>query len=233
MPELRATPSYIRYLPPDADELLAIVTLGRNADLAQPSDDDSGTAELELRVRTPQVTRLVSVEQVEPTRVELTGVRVEITEQVGGYPLGLWHGGDHRYLLRFGFEPQEVGDEIRVARVEIADSSTLAVIAELNLVVEWSDDARLIVAIDSAVAKYTGQTELADAIQAGIDALEDLDPDSATGALNKAARLADAVGDEARRFRLEDLIYKARHSSKTEVSRITSGAGRADADEQQ
>lgn len=233
MLELRATPSYIRYLPPDGDELLAVVTLGRDAEVAQRSDDDSELNELELRVRTPQVTRLLSVEQVEPTRVDLTGARVEITEQVGGYPLGSGHGGDNRYLLRFGFEPQEVGDEIRVARVEIADSSTLAVIAELNLVVEWSDDPKLIVAIDSAVARYTGQTELADAIQAGIDALEDLDPDSATGALNKAARLADAVGDEARRFRLEDLIYKARHSSKTEVSRITSGPGPVDAGEQQ
>jgi hypothetical protein len=232
MLELRATVSYIRYLPPDGDELLAVVTLGRNADVAQRSDDNGEPGELELRVRTPQVTRLLSVEQVEPTRVSLTGERVEITQQVGGYPLGSWHGGDNRYLLRFGFEPQELGDEIRVARVEIADSSTLAVIAELNLVVEWSDDPKLIVAIDSAVATYTGQAELADAIQAGIDALEDLDPDSATGALNKAARLADAVGDEARRFRLEDLIYRARHSSKTEVSRIASGPGPVDAGEQ-
>jgi hypothetical protein len=35
--ELRATPSYIRYLPPDGDELLAVVTLGRDADVAQRS----------------------------------------------------------------------------------------------------------------------------------------------------------------------------------------------------
>lgn len=231
MLELQAIASYIRYLPPDGDELLAIVTLAYDPDVAQPNDDDSEPTELELRVRTPQVTQLLSVERVEPAKVDLTNARVEITEQVGGYPLGRWHGGASRYLLRFGFEPQDVGDEIRVARVEIVDSSTLAVIAELNLVVEWSDDAKLIVAIDSDVATYTGQSELADAIQAGVDALEDLDPDSATGALNKAARLADSVGDEARRFRLEDLIYKARHSSKTEVSRISSGASRSEAGE--
>ena len=68
----------------------------------------------------------------------------------------------------------------RVARLEVVDATTAAVLADIDLVVEWSDDPRLIVAIDGDVATYTGQAELAEAIRSAVDALEDLDPDSAT-----------------------------------------------------
>ena len=84
MSELHAIPAYARYLPPDGDELTALITLQRDSVAAGTGAGQ--LTDLELRVRTPQVARVISVEQVAPATRDLTTARLAITEQVAGYP---------------------------------------------------------------------------------------------------------------------------------------------------
>ena len=62
---------------------------------------------------------------------------------------------------------------------------------------KWSDDEGLTTRINPAVAHYTGQTELADAIQAGLAAKAAGDDETATQKLGRAVQLA--AGDRQRR----------------------------------
>jgi von Willebrand factor type A C-terminal domain len=60
----------------------------------------------------------------------------------------------------------------------------------------WSTDANLTTRIDPAVAHYTGQTHLADAIQQGLAAKAAGDDRTATVLLGEAAKLAHDTGNE-------------------------------------
>jgi hypothetical protein len=61
----------------------------------------------------------------------------------------------------------------------------------------WTDDAQLSTRINRAVAHYTGQAELAQAIQEGLEARKAGDDATATVKLGRAAQLAAASGNEA------------------------------------
>ena len=61
----------------------------------------------------------------------------------------------------------------------------------------WSDDTNLTTRIDPAVAHYTGQAELADAIQQGLAAKAAGDERTATTLLGEAAKLAHDTGNES------------------------------------
>lgn len=60
----------------------------------------------------------------------------------------------------------------------------------------WTDDAAASTAINPQVAHYTGQAELAQAIQQGLDARKSGDIDGATEKLGRAVQLAGASGNE-------------------------------------
>ena len=61
----------------------------------------------------------------------------------------------------------------------------------------WSADANLTTRIDPAVAHYTGQTKLAEAIQQGLAAKAAGDERTATTLLGEAAKLAHDTGNES------------------------------------
>jgi hypothetical protein len=61
----------------------------------------------------------------------------------------------------------------------------------------WTEDTALSTRINRQVAHYTGQAELADAIQAGIEARKAGDDRTATIKFGRAAQLAHASGNKA------------------------------------
>ena len=61
----------------------------------------------------------------------------------------------------------------------------------------WTDDAALSTKINNAVAHYTGQAELADVIQEGLEARKAGDETTATAKLGRAVQLAAESGNEA------------------------------------
>ena len=61
--------------------------------------------------------------------------------------------------------------------------------------VTWTDDRDRSTRVNREVAHYTGQEELADLIQDGLDAINDGDEDTAIVQLGRAVRMAAATGN--------------------------------------
>ena len=87
-----------------------------------------------------------------------------------------------------------VGQEQLASRVQVAVND--AVVAQGLVKAMWSNDDTLTTRIDPAVAHYTGQAELAEAIQDGLAAKAAGDTDTATVKLGRAVQLAAETGND-------------------------------------
>ncbi|MCW2883300.1 MAG: hypothetical protein QOE54_3400 [Streptosporangiaceae bacterium] len=158
-------------------------------------------ADVALRVWTPQNARLRFVKQVLPALADLTGKRAEAGPQAGDYPTGAWGEESRDYHICVEVPVGEVGREMRAGWVKLvvpgATREHDQVLATGNILAEWTDDEALSTRINPRVAHYTGQAELADAIQEGLQARKDGDLDTATARLGRAVVLAGESGNEA------------------------------------
>ncbi|MFC5753356.1 vWA domain-containing protein [Actinomadura rugatobispora] len=158
-------------------------------------------ADVALRVWTPQTARLRFVKQVMPTVEDLTGRRAEAGPQAGDYPIGAWGAESRDYHVSVEVPPGEVGKELRAAWVKLvvpgAPGEEPQVLATANVLAQWTDDEAASTRINARVAHYTGQAELAEVIQEGLQARKDGDLDTATARLGRAVALADEAGNEA------------------------------------
>ena len=156
-------------------------------------------ADVALRVWTPQHATLQFVKQVAPTVEDLTGRRVDSGPQAGDYPTGAWGAGESRdYHLCVQVNAGTVGQEMLAARVSlVADSPSGPEVLGQGLVrAVWTDDEGLSTRINNHVAHYTGQEELAQVIQEGLEARKDGDEATATAKLGRAVALAHESGNE-------------------------------------
>jgi hypothetical protein len=156
-------------------------------------------ADVALRVWTPQHSAIQFVKQVAPTVEDLTGRRVDSGPQAGDYPTGAWGAGESRdYHLCVRVNPGTVGQEMLAARVSlVADSPSGPEVLGQGLVrAVWTDDEGLSTRINKHVAHYTGQEELAEVIQEGLEARKQGDEAAATAKLGRAVALAHQSGNE-------------------------------------
>jgi hypothetical protein len=153
------------------------------------------TAAVALRVWTPQTASVSFVKQVAPTIEDLTGKRMAVNDRVGDYPTGSWGEESRDYHICVKVKPGAVGDEMLAARVSLVVGDQ--VVSQALVRALWTDDAQLSTRINRAVAHYTGQAELAQAIQEGLEARKAGDDATATVKLGRAAQLAAASGNEA------------------------------------
>ena len=119
--------------------------------------------------------------------------------QAGDYPTGAWGPGESRdYHVGVEVTPAGVGQEMLAARVSlVALSPSGAEVLGQGLVrAIWTDDEALSTKINSRVAHYTGQAELAAAIQDGLEARKQGDEETATAKLGRAVALAHQSGNE-------------------------------------
>ncbi|MFI0354041.1 VWA domain-containing protein [Actinomadura sp. 9N407] len=158
-------------------------------------------ADVMLRVWTPQTAKLRYVKQVMPSVADLTSKRVDTAAQAGDYPLGAWGAESRDYHICVEVPPGDVGKELRAAWVKLvvpgAAGEEPQVLATGNVLAQWTDDEAESTRINGRVAHYTGQAELADVIQEGLQARKDGDLDTATARLGRAVKLADEAGNEA------------------------------------
>ncbi len=153
------------------------------------------TASVALRVWTPQTASVAFVKQVAPTIEDLTGKRAAVNDRVGDYPTGAWGDESRDYHVCVRVKPGAVGDEMLAARVSLVVGDQVVSQALVRAI--WTDDAQLSTRINRAVAHYTGQAELAQVIQEGLEARKSGDDATATVKLGRAAQLAAASGNEA------------------------------------
>ena len=90
--------------------------------------------------------------------------------------------------------PAAVGDERLAARISLMVGDEAVSQGLVRAV--WTDDEALSTRINAQVAHYTGQAELAQAIQEGLQARKDGDIDTATVKLGRAVQLATQSGND-------------------------------------
>jgi hypothetical protein len=163
-----------------------------------------GVADARLRVWAPQGAELQFVRQVAPTIDDLTDRRTPVSDLVAEFPTGSWgdESRDYHVAVRVGAKP--IGSEQLAARVQLVVGGE--VVTQGLVRATWSDDATLTTRINPAVAHYTGQAELADAIQEGLAAKAAGDDESATYKLGRAAQLAAATGNEEATSKLKKVV---------------------------
>ncbi|MFJ4948005.1 VWA domain-containing protein [Streptomyces sp. NPDC088760] len=156
-------------------------------------------ADVALRVWTPVGTTIRFVKQVAPTMEDLTARRTEAGPRAGDYPTGSWGDESRDYHLCVTVPPAGLGREMLAARVSLVipqtDGSAQSLGAQGLVRAVWTDDMVASTSINPQVAHYTGQAELAQAIQKGLDLRKAGDFDGATAKLGRAVQLANASGN--------------------------------------
>jgi hypothetical protein len=150
-------------------------------------------ADLTLRLWTPVSAHVEFVKQVAPTVEDLTHRRVDSGNQSGEYPLGSWGAEDRDYHIQVEVEPAAAGREKLAARVSVVAGDE--VLGEGLVKAVWTSDTSLSAQISRGVAHYTGQEELAEAVQEGLSARKRGDIKTATARLQRAMALAVESGN--------------------------------------
>ncbi|MCH0564956.1 VWA domain-containing protein [Streptomyces sp. MUM 2J] len=171
------------------------------ADFTQMMETAMGkeVADVALRLWTPVGAVVRFVKQVAPSVEDLTERRTEAGPRAGDYPTGSWGDESRDYHVCVQVPPADLGQEMLAARVSLVvpqPDGTVQNLGAQGLVrAVWTDDVAASTSINPQVAHYTGQAELARAIQQGLDLRKAGDIDGATAKLGRAVQLAGASGN--------------------------------------
>ncbi|MGW2297187.1 vWA domain-containing protein [Streptomyces violaceorubidus] len=175
--------------------------VGLAADFTRMMETAMGkeVADVALRLWSPVGTTVKFVKQVAPTVEELTGRRTEAGPRAGDYPTGSWGDESRDYHVCMEVPAAGLGQEMLAARVSLVvpePGGSVQNLGAQGLVrAVWTDDMTASTSINPQVAHYTGQAELAQAIQQGLDLRKAGDIDGATAKLGRAVQLAGASGN--------------------------------------
>ena len=183
---------------------------------------DKSIPELTLRLWTPVGAKIVFVKQVAPTVQDLTERRVDAGSQCGEYPLGAWGHEERDYHLQVEVEPAAAGREKLAARVTVVAGDEI--LGEGLVKAMWTTDTALSARISQRVAHYTGQAELAQAVQEGLAARKNGDIPTATAKLGRAMELAKESGNEGTAKLLGQVIEVDEHTGTARLRRDVAAA---------
>jgi hypothetical protein len=155
---------------------------------------DRTVGDVALRVRTPRGSVVTLVQQVSPSIEDLTDSGVSVDELTIDFPTGAWGNECRDYHLRIDVQPGAPGDEMLAGRVSLVLDGQPQAPSQIRAV--WTDDVALSTKINPMVASYTGQVELAEAIDKGLEARRAGDDETATARLGRAAQLATETGND-------------------------------------
>ncbi len=185
-----------------------------------------GVADVALRLWTPRGATVRFVKQVDPTISDLTPRRTEAGPQRGDYPLGVWGDETRLYHLCVEVPAQAIGAQMLAGRVSLVRAGSTDVLGEGRITATWTDDTALSARISRQVAHFTGQAELAEAIQDGLAARRAGDERTATARLGRAVALAAESGNDGTARLLERVVEVVDAPSGT--VRLRAGVDRAD-----
>lgn len=163
-----------------------------------------GVSDARLRVWAPLGAQIVFVRQVLPSVEDLTYRRAPVSDLVGDYPTGAWADESRDYHISIRLPAKALGQEQLAARVQIVVGGQVQ--AQGLVKAKWSDDTVLTARIDRQVAHYTGQAELAAAIQEGLAAKAAGDEELATTRLGRAVQLAAETGNDEATDKLRKVV---------------------------
>ena len=151
-------------------------------------------SDVSLRLWTPVGAKVEFCRLVYPEQVELTDrARVDPkTPQVRDYPTGAWGEEKRDYHVAIRVTPGKVGQRMCAGRASlvVTENGQETKVSEAMILAVWTDDDAQSALINPAVAHYTGQAELASAIQNGLKAREAGNDVEATKLLGRAVQIA-------------------------------------------
>ncbi len=153
-----------------------------------------------VRLWTPVGAKVQFCKEVSPSITDLSSMAAQVNPRTLEYPTGAWSGSESRdYHFAIEVNPGNVGDEMLAGRASLVtkQSGVETKIAEARILAVWTDDEAKSTRIERHVAHYTGQADLAESIQAGLEARASGKEDVATALLGKAVRIAHDSGNEA------------------------------------
>jgi von Willebrand factor type A C-terminal domain/von Willebrand factor type A domain len=155
-------------------------------------------ADVAPRIWTPQRATVRFIKQVAPAVEDLTGRRTQAAPQAGDYPAGSWGAESRDYHVCVDVEPGAADQEMLAARVSLilSTASGPQTLGRGLVRAIWTEDEALSTRISRHVAHYTGQAELAQAIQDGLEARKAGDEDTAAARLGRAVALAHESGNQ-------------------------------------
>jgi Mg-chelatase subunit ChlD len=165
-----------------------------------------------LRVWTPASAEVIACKQVSPTIEDYTARAFQVSPQVREYDTGAWGPGESRdYQVALRVAPGKIGDQMLAARPGLVIRGPDGVDVEIRaagarVFASWTADEALSSRLDSTVAHYNGQDELAAAIQQGLEAREQGDQAAATTLLGRAVQIAHESGNEEMTTRLKKVV---------------------------
>jgi hypothetical protein len=153
-----------------------------------------------LRLWTPQGAVVEFCRQVYPRKEELTDRARPVpgSPQLRDYPTGSWGEEKRDYHVCIRVNPGRVGQRMCAGRASlvVAEQGRETKSADALILAAWTDDEARSAVIDPAVAHYTGQAELADAIREGLRAREAGDERQAEALLGRAVQIAAETNPE-------------------------------------
>jgi hypothetical protein len=182
---------------------------------------DKSIPDLTLRLWTPAGATVTFVKQVAPTVEDLTERRVDAGSQCGEYPLGAWGHEERDYHIQVEVEPA-AGREKLAARVTVVAGGDI--LGEGLVKAMWTTDTALSARISHRVAHYTGQAELAQAVQEGLAARKSGDVPTATAKLGRAMELAKKSGNGGTAKLLAEVIEVDEHDGTARLRRDVAAA---------
>jgi len=163
-------------------------------------------ADIGLRVWTPKGATITHLRQVAPSIEDLTQRGIDPGAPFTlDYPTGSWGDGESRdYHLRVQIPTGELGQERRAARIQLVIDGQPTEPSFLQAF--WTEDETRSTRIVAEVAHYTGQAELASAIDDGLAARKAGDARTATVRLGEAVKLAAESGNDGTVRLLERVV---------------------------
>jgi uncharacterized protein YegL len=157
-------------------------------------------SDVSLRLWSPMGAKVLFCKQVSPDLVDVTDRARIISDRIVDYPTGAWGSNESRdYHFCIQINAGNVGDEMLAGRASLITQTNgqETKITEAKILATWTEDEAKTAKIDRRVAHYTGQAELAQSIQEGLEAKAQGNIDLATVKLGKAVKLAHDSGNEA------------------------------------
>ncbi len=211
---------------------------GMEADFAQAIGAASGrgVGNVRLRLWTPKTARVVAVKQMSPEIAVLTDRGTPVDAQITDYPTGAWGAESRDYYVAVEMNaPGDIGDEMLAARPSLVYDAGGATQEVKNpaarILASWTGDEALSARINPQVAHYTGQAELAQTIQDGLEARAKGDVESATRLLGRAAKLAAESGNDETTSRLKKVVdIENAHEGTVRLKKMVQKADEMDLD---
>ena len=129
-----------------------------------------------------------------PTIEELTDRATASKPLTADYATGSWGEESRDYHVCIEVPPREAGDEMLAGRIGLLHGDDMLSQGLIKAV--WTNDQQLSTQISHQVAHCTGQAELAECIQEGLDARKAGDNATATFKLGRAVQLAAQSGND-------------------------------------